>query len=111
MTEADSLGGSFDQTRDIRHDKALAAVDIHNSQMRIQSGEMVIGDLGTGVADAGNQRGFTHVWKSHETDIRDDLEFQLDPELLAGLSRLGVFRCLHGWSGVMHVALTAAAAF
>ncbi len=110
MAKADSLAGAFDQARNISHNKSLAAVNIHHAQMWIHGGEMVIGNLRACITDTGEKRGFSNIRKSYQTDIRDNLELQLDPELLAGLSRLGILRRLHGWSGEVHIALTAVAA-
>ena len=72
---------------------------------------MIVGDLRAGVAHHGQQGGFTHVGESHQAHIRDHLQLQFHPQLLAGLTRLGIFRRLHGRSGIMHIAQAALAAF
>ena len=102
MTQTHPLGGSFNQSRNIRHDKASSR-QIHHPQMGIQRGKMVIGHLWPGIADPGKQSGFPHIGKAHQPHIRQHLQLQLYKKLLARFSRSGKFRHLHGGGGKVHI--------
>ena len=45
VSQAHALGSALNQTRNIRHDEARSALKIHHAQIRVQCGEMIVGDL------------------------------------------------------------------
>ena len=110
MSESRALCSSFDEARDIRHHKTAALRQIHYAQDRVQSREVIVGDLGLGVADHGQKCGFADIGEAHKADIRDHFEFQLQLQCLRGLPGLRIARRLHGRCRVVLVAIAAAAA-
>ena len=53
VAQPNAVGRSFNKPGDVRHDKPGAVIQIHHTQMRIQGGKMVVGDLRPGIADSG----------------------------------------------------------
>ena len=51
------------------------------------------------------------VREADETDVRDDFQLQIYPELLGSLTGLGIFGNLHRSSCIVHVSLASAASF
>lgn len=76
VSQTDSLGSSLDQSRNIRNDKTTGSFQIHYTQIRIQGREMIVGNLGSGIGHSGQERGFTNIGKSYQSDISDHLQFQ-----------------------------------
>ena len=111
VSQTDSLGSSLDQSRNIRNDKTTGSFQIHYTQIRIQGREMIVGNLGSGIGHSGQERGFTNIGKSYQSDISDHLQFQQKFQFLCSLSRLCILGCLHGTGSIMLVAVTALAAF
>src|SRR5271155_4590136 len=54
--------------------------------MRFQGGEGIRCDFGARSGDARNQRGFSGVRETDETDVRQQLQFKPQREFLAGLA-------------------------
>ena len=100
-----------DQSRNIRNDETTGSFQIHYTQIRIQGREMIVGNLGSGIGHSGQERGFTNIGKSYQSDISDHLQFQQKFQFLCSLSRLCILGCLHGTGSIMLVAVTALAAF
>ena len=111
VSQTDSLGSSLDQSRNIRNDETTGSFQIHYTQIRIQGREMIVGNLGSGIGHSGQERGFTNIGKSYQSDISDHLQFQQKFQFLCSLSRLCILGCLHGTGSIMLVAVTALAAF
>ena len=51
-----------------------------------QGGERVVGDLGPGPRDRGDQAGLAGAGEADQADVGDDLELEHDVELVAGLA-------------------------
>lgn len=60
-----------------------AEVHFADAQVGHERGERVVGDLGLGGADDAEQRALAGVRHADNSDVRDQLQFQVDPELLA----------------------------
>ena len=71
---------------------------------------MVVGDVGLGLADHGDQGGLAHVGEAHQAHVRQQLQLQLDLQLLAGGAGLGEPGHLPGGGGKVGVAPAALAA-
>ena len=111
VSESRSLGSALNESRDIRNDESPAAVHIHNAQVRIQCRKMIVGDLRTGVADSGKECGLSDIREAYQPHIRNHLELQAYFQFLGVLTRLCILGNLHGGGGVIHIALSASAAF
>ena len=72
---------------------------------------MIIGNFGLCIADNGKQGGFSYIWITYKAYICNDFELQLYPQLLSGLSGLGILWHLHGRGGKVHISKSALAAF
>ena len=106
MSQSGSVRGALDEAGDIRHHKTPRVLQIHDAQNGLQSREMIVGDAGPGVAGHGEQGGLSYIRKSHQSYVRDHFELQQKLQCLGGLTGLGVFGCLHGGSGIVHVAVS-----
>jgi hypothetical protein len=87
---------TLDQPRDVRDRRATLVVfrEVHDAQVRLERRERIVGDLGTGGGERGEERRLAGVWQADEADVGDQPKLQPQPALLAGLALLGVFRRL-----------------
>src|ERR1041384_5092186 len=76
--EAFSLVGALDETRHIRHDEALVFGVTHQTEVRDEGRERVIGDLRLGGGDSGYERRLARIRKAHKPHIGEEL--QLEPD-------------------------------
>ena len=104
VPQAYTFRGAVDETGDIRDHKAVHAFHIHHAQVGLQGGEMIVGDLRLRVGDSGKEGGFAHVGIADQANVCNDLQLQQHLQFNAGSAGLGVFRGLHGGSGIVHVA-------
>ena len=86
--------GSFDDSRDVRHDEGLVVIVLDYSEVRFESGECIIGDLRFGCSDGCQQGGFARIGETYQADIGQKFEFQDEPTFLSFLSWLGISRSL-----------------
>ena len=110
VPKACAVCSALDETGDIRHDKALGVLEVHDTQDRLQGREMIVGDPGLCVAGHGQKGRFSDIGEADKTHIRDHLQFQQKLQGAGRLARLGIFGRLHGGCGIMHIAVSAAAA-
>ena len=61
----------------------------HDAEVGLEGGERVVGDLGLGRRDAGDQRALADVGEPDEGDVGQELELEPEPALLAHLALLG----------------------
>ena len=104
------LAGPLDDAGDIRHNEGHALIHIHHAQIGIEGGEVVVGDLGMGLADHAQKGALAHVGKAHQTHVRQQLQLQHHVVALAGKTRLGEAGYLPGGGGEVLVAPAAPAA-
>ena len=109
VPQSGTLAGALDDAGDVRHDEADALVHVDHTQIGVEGGEMVIGDLGVGLADHAEQRGLTHVGETHQSHVRQQLQLQHHIVALAGQTGLGEAGYLSGGGGEMLVAPAATA--
>ena len=89
--EAGALAGPLDQPRKIgQHELLVMAA--HDAKLRLQGGERVVGDLGPGVRDRGEQGRLAGIGQSDEPGIGDQLQTQPHPGLVAGPAGIGAAR-------------------
>ncbi len=110
VAQAGTVGGALDDTGDIGHDEGDPLLHINHPQIGEEGGEVVVGDLGMGLADHAQKRGFAHVGEAHQTHIGQQLQLQHHLAALAGVARLGKAGYLPGGGGEVLVAPAAPAA-
>ncbi len=71
MSKSGSGMSTFDQPRDISHDKRAIHIDLHLPQVGKLGRKWIVGNFGSGVSDATQQRALARVWFSDQPDIGD----------------------------------------
>src|SRR5438093_561522 len=89
----------------------FAALRTHDAELRMQRRERIIGDLRLGRADDGEEGRLAGIGQTDEAGVRNQLQPQPDPALLAFLAGIGVARRAVGGGFEMRVAEAAIAAF
>src|SRR5207302_6272367 len=79
-------------------------------EIGLESGERIIGDLGTSGADARDQRALAHVGIADQADIGQQLQFEAKEALFAAAAEFMLARRLMGGSGEAGIAASAAPA-
>ena len=74
---------AFDKTRNIGHHEAFLIIHAHHTKARHQRGKRIIRDFRLRCGDRTNERGFTSVWHTQHTDIRQQHQLQLQIAFLA----------------------------
>ena len=110
VTQTSAFGGAVNESGDIGGHEAVASRHLDNAQIGGEGGEMVVGDLGTRRADAGQQGGLTHAGVADEAHVGDHLQLHEDLPLLAAGAVLGELGSLAGGGGEVAVAPAPSAA-
>ena len=82
-TEAGPFGRALDQPRDIGDHEAAMPGDADHAEIWVQRGKRVIGHLGARRRHRADESRLAGVGHTEQADIRDDLEFEHELELLA----------------------------
>ena len=69
-------------------------VETHDTEMRLERREGIVGDLGLGGGDPRDERALARVREADEGDVGHELELEAEPALLAVLALLGERRTL-----------------
>ena len=85
MTEAASLAGALDQPGDVGDGERRVAGG-HHAEVGDERGEGVVGDLGSGPRDRGDQARLPGAGVADQADVGDDLELEHDLQLVTGLA-------------------------
>ena len=109
VAEPGALARALDQPRQIGEHELLA-MRLDHAELRAQRGEGVIGDLGPGARDGGEEGRLAGIGQPHQPGIGDQLQAQPDPALLAGPAGVGAARRAVGRALVMRIAEAAIAA-
>ena len=88
VAEALSLGGPFDEPGDVGQHE-VTAFDLDHSQVGLQGGERIVGDLGLGGRHGRDQRALAGVGKPDEGGVGNELDFETDGDLVAILALFG----------------------
>src|SRR5271156_3341426 len=77
--------------------------------MRLERGERIRSDFRTSGGDARNQRGFSSVRETDETDVRQQLQFKPQREFFTGFAVFVFARSLMPGPDEMRIAIAASA--
>ncbi len=91
MAEPAALGRALDQAGHVGEHELVVAPP-HDAEVRLERRERVVGDLGLGRADRGDQRGLARVREADERGVGEQLQLEPQPPLLAVLALLGEAR-------------------
>ena len=94
VAEADSLMGALEQAGHVGDRELPSIRALDRAQDRCDRGERILGDLGLGVRDQPQQRGFARVGEADERRVREELEAELNRGLVAADPHLGQSRSL-----------------
>ena len=89
--------------------KVTQIVQPHDSEVRLEGSERIIGDLGLRGRDARNQRRLSGIGKSDQADVSQQLQLQAQALFLARFPRLVLGRSLMSGGGEVLIAASAAA--
>jgi hypothetical protein len=92
VTEAPALARPLDQARHVGHHELLLAGGDH-AEMGFEGGEGIVGDLGLGRRDPRDQGALAGVREADQGHVGHQLQFQLQPALLAALGLFGERWC------------------
>ena len=109
QAETTALTGARDEPRDVG-DRERVVPHRDHTEVGRQGGEGVVGDLGLGGRDHGDQRGLPGGRESHEPHVRHGLELERDVEDVAGLteqSEAGGLTRARGQGSIAEAALAA----
>src|SRR6185369_6681390 len=101
---------AFNQTRNVRDDKRTKVSEIDHAEVRFQRGERVVGNLWTSRGNSRDESRLARVRKTHQTNIREQLQLELQLALFALAAALVITRRTVCRTGEVRVAKTAAAA-
>ena len=85
VAEAAALGGALDQAGHVGDREGRLARGDH-AEVGHQGGERVVGDLGPGPRDRGDQARLAGAREADQADVGDDLQLEAYVELVAGLA-------------------------
>ena len=74
QTEARTVRRALDDAGNVRHHEAHALVDIHDAEVGVERGEVVVGDLRPRLGNDREQRRFADVGEADEAHVREQLE-------------------------------------
>ena len=80
---------ALDEPGDVGDDELGVVAEPHHAEVGLERGERVVGDLGLGRRDAGDQRALADVREADERDVGHQLQLEPQPALLAVLALLG----------------------
>ena len=73
MAQAHALAGPLDHAGDVGHNEGDPFLHANHTQHRGDGGEGVVGDFRLGLADDGNQGGFSHIGEAHQPHVGQQL--------------------------------------
>lgn len=111
MAEADVLMRALNQSWDVRQGATTIFMEVDDAHHRLEGGEGIVGDLGLGRTEGGEQRGLTSIGKADETGIGDAAELEVEAALFAIGAWGELTRRLMGAGFKVDVAFASTAAF
>ena len=92
VPESPALAGTLDQPGDVGDDEVGGVVDAHDTEVRLERRERIVGDLRACRRHDADQRALADVREADERDIGHQLHLELEPPVLAVLTLLGEAR-------------------
>jgi hypothetical protein len=93
VAEAMTFMRAFDQSWDIGHHEAAIAAQRHHAEVGRQRRERVVGDLRARRRDARDEGGLARVGETHEPDVGQQLQLEMQRLHLARFPGFGPPRC------------------
>src|SRR5689334_14979104 len=93
MTKAMSEMGSFDQARDVCHNKGLFITGVNRTQVWILGRKRIIRNLWMSSRYSREQSRLSRIGKTNQPYVGNDLEFESNPTLLTNPAVLCLSRC------------------
>ena len=75
-SETFALGGSLDDSWDVRHAEGLSVAVGDDAEVGYEGRERVVGDFGLGSRDDREERGLAGIREAHESDVGEDLKLE-----------------------------------
>ncbi len=92
MPQALAVGRPFHQPGDVGHGEVDVVRGAHHTQVGLQGGEGVVGDLGLGRRDARDQGALAHVGETDQGHVGHQGQLHVVPLLMAGFALFGESR-------------------
>jgi len=111
MTEPATFTRTLDDSRDVGDDELGRFVQTHDAEVRFERGERIVGDLRLCSGDDTDERRLARVRETDECDVGHQLQFELQPTLLAVFTLFGELRrtsTIRQEAGIAATALTTA---
>src|SRR5688572_14449555 len=101
---------AFDQSGDIGNNKRAKVSEIDDTQMRFQRRKRIVSNLRMRGRYCRNERRLSCVWKTDQTNVCEQLQFELQVQLFSLASALVIARCAVCRSREVRVSKSAAPA-
>ena len=69
VPEASALGRALDDAGDVGHDEGNALVNVHDAEVGVEGGEVIVGDLGACLGYDGEKRRLADVREADQADV------------------------------------------
>src|SRR5437588_13121394 len=92
ITESVSLMCAFNQSGNVSNHKRPKVTEIDDTQVWFERSKRIIGNLRFRRRHCGDERGFACVWKSHQSDVGQKFQFELQLKLFTRTSFLMITR-------------------
>ena len=105
------MAGALDETGHVGEHERVPALQLGDTEIRMQRGERVRGDLGLRAGQRREQRRLATVRQPDQADVGDEAELEVEVALLTGVAELagaGRLACGGREAGVAPTAATAA---
>jgi hypothetical protein len=83
VSKTATIGRTFDQTGKIGNDEFKIVLYPNDTKVWFECGEGVISDLGLRRGNTRDKGGLAHAWETDESNVGHQLEFKIEPLLLA----------------------------
>src|SRR5260370_12206894 len=77
ITQSVAFVRAFDQSGDVGNHKGAKVTHVDDTQIWLKRRERIIGDFWTRRGNPGDERRFTRVGKTNQTNVREQFQFNL----------------------------------
>src|SRR5258707_11254388 len=92
ITQSVAFVRAFDQSGDVGNHKGAKVTHVDDTQIWLKRRERIIGDFWTRRGNPGDERRFTRVGKTDQTNVREQFQFKLQFKFFARTSFLVIAR-------------------